>query len=271
MTQNSPDLRLLGLSSKEERVLIALRDGIDTPLLISRATKVSRPAVYATLGLLKSRGLATSHIRDGRKSWQLTERRELEKIFFETKRTLLQLSLGTQEVFGVDDAVVTVHKGKEAVHKLLGELMFHHQNERFYGLQGGVAAVNWHRVFSDKETNAFNRAIKKNSIIVEAILPQGWFEEQTKLLGIEWAKDFEGRATKTHVIDKSYFKHGGQVFVFRNSVYLIALGEEIVIEIRNSEIQKMILELFRFVQDNSRSIDANALLRKLIAEQLHVH
>jgi hypothetical protein len=46
----------------------------------------------------------------------------------------------------------------------------------------------------------------------------------------------------------------------------MALGEELVIEIRNSEIQKMLLAFIRFIQDNSRVIDANALLRSVIAE-----
>lgn len=46
----------------------------------------------------------------------------------------------------------------------------------------------------------------------------------------------------------------------------MALGEELVIEIRNSEIQKMLLAFIKFIQDNSRVIDANELLRKIIAE-----
>ena len=45
-----------------------------------------------------------------------------------------------------------------------------------------------------------------------------------------------------------------------------ALGEELVIEIRNSEIQKMLLTFIKFIQDNSRVIDANELLRSVIAE-----
>ncbi|MDP1690040.1 MAG: hypothetical protein Q8L52_02440 [bacterium] len=45
----------------------------------------------------------------------------------------------------------------------------------------------------------------------------------------------------------------------------MALGEELV-EVRNSEIQKMLLTFIKFMQDNSRVIDANALLRAVIAE-----
>lgn len=266
ITERQQNLSLLGLSKKAAGVLLALRSGADTPLLLSRATKVSRPAIYAILLNLKKRGIAESRIHAGRKFWKLVDRRELEQKFFETKRDLLQISPGTQEVFGIDDAVAIIHREKDTVRKLLGELMFDHKNERLFAFVGDNAAVNWNTVFSASETNAFNRAVKKNNIITEGVLPIGWFERQTKELGIEWAKDFEGRSAKTHVIAHEYFRHGAQLFVFKNSVYLIALGEELIIEIRHSEIQKMLLSMFRFIEDNSRLIDVNALLRKLIEE-----
>ncbi len=50
----------------------------------------------------------------------------------------------------------------------------------------------------------------------------------------------------------------------QESLYLIAMREEIIIEVRNSEIQKLILSMFRFMQDHSKKIDVNALLRALI-------
>jgi hypothetical protein len=106
--------------------------------------------------------------------------------------------------------------------------------------------------------------VKKNGIIVDALLPDGWFERQTRLLGVAWAKDFEGRTTRTHVVDEQYFKHGGQLYLFKNSIYLNAHNEELVIEIRNSEIQKMLMAFFLFMQDHSRVIDANEILRNLI-------
>lgn len=262
---DAKQVKLLGLTRKEVRVLSALNEGHDTPLLIALETRVSRPGVYDILKALKERGIVTTQIRAGRKTWMLRDRREIEQQFFETKRAVLGLHEGAQEVYGVDDAVVIVHRGKDAVRKLFGDLMSHYANERFYGFQGDVQAINWNSVFSVEETNAFNRAIKKNHIIFEGILPAGWFERQTKELGVEWARDFEGRSAETHVIGQEYFKHGGQLFVFKHSMYLIALGEEIVIEIKNSELQKMVLAMFRFIEDNSRTIDVNAILRKLIA------
>lgn len=260
------NLKLLGLSKKEQKVLTALQAGSDTPVKLSKVTDVSRTAIYAILLNLKKRGIVISHIQNGKKHWTLASEREVEETLYATKRTILKIPEGREEVHGLSDASVIIHRGKEAVRKLMNSLLSDHKNERFYGFQGDVAAINWNNVFSVDETNRFNRNIKKNSIIVEAVLPDGWFERQTRELGVEWAKDFEGRATKVNVIDQEYFAHGGQVFIFKQSIYLMALGEELVIEIRNSEIQKMLLAFFKFIQDNSQVIDANELLRKIIAE-----
>lgn len=247
-------------------MLSSLQDGINTPLLLTRATGVSRTAIYAILGNLKKRGLVHTRIVGGKKHWSLAPEREIEEVVYEAKRALLKIPEGREEVHGLSDASVIIHRGTEAVRKVLNEMLLDNKNERFYGFQGDVAAINWNKIFSVQETNAFNRAIKKNHIIAEAILPDGWFERETKNLGVEWAKDFEGRTTRVNIIDEEYFKHGGQMFIFRESIYLISLSEELIIEIRNSEIQRMMLSFFKFIQDNSQVIDANALLRTAIAE-----
>lgn len=248
-------------------MLDSLKNGLDTPLEVSRKTKVSRTAVYAILENLKERGFVSTHIRNGKKSWFLSPERDLDATIYDAKRVLLDIPEGREELHGITDATVIVHRGKEAVKKLMEDLWLHHKNERLYGFQGDVAAIGWNKIFTVEETNAFNRAVKKNGIIVEAILPDGWFERETRNLGVGWAKDFEGRTTRTHVVDEQYFKHGGQLYLFKNSIYLNAHNEELVVEIRNSEIQKMLMAFFRFMQDHSRVIDANDLLRTLIKRE----
>ncbi|HEX8994067.1 MAG TPA: hypothetical protein VF803_02335 [Candidatus Paceibacterota bacterium] len=196
----------------------------------------------------------------------LSDERSLEETIYSTKRELLNIPEGREEVHGLSDGTFIIHRGVQAIRVLMTNMFNAYKHERLYGFQGDVSAIGWSKIFSTEETNYFNRAIKKDKIIVEAVLPQGWFEEQSRTLGIAWAKDYEGRTARVNVIDPSYFGHGGQIWIFKSSLYLFALNEEIVIEIRNSEIQRMILALFRFMQDNSKLIDANELLRKVIAE-----
>jgi len=264
---SSETLRLLGLSRKELMVLDKLQKGLNTPVKISNVTNISRPAIYAILQNLKKRGLVESRIKIGKKQWHLVDEREIESRLYDVKRELLNLSKGRGEKNDKSDSTVVVHRGKSAVKALVNKIFFDHKGERFIGLQGDVPNIGWNQVFSIEETRLINQAIKKNGFIVESILPKGWFETQTKLSGLNWAKDFEGRTTRVNFMDPSYFEHGGQAWVFKKMLYLFDLSEEIIIEIRHSEIQKMILALFKFIQDNSRNIDVNQMLRDLIAKE----
>jgi hypothetical protein len=260
-------IRLLGLSRKEVEVLDALRAEKSTPLLISEYTKVSRPAIYEILVRLHKRGIIKSSIRDGKKYWSQAKERDLEQELYNIKKQFFDIEEGTEEVRGLSDSTVIVHRGATAIRKLIQDMFENHKDRRFYGIQGDNVVPGWNKIFSIEGTNELNRAIKKNGMIMEGILPHGFFERQTKALGQQWAKDFEGRAAVTHEIDEEYFQNAGQIFIFRNSLYLIAMNEEIIIEVRNSEIQKLILSMFRFIQDNSRKIDVNAILRELIKEE----
>lgn len=258
-------LKLLGLSKKEEKALAALQGGADTPLLLARTAKISRTAAYAILANLKKRGLVQSRITGGKKRWGLAPEHELEEALYTAKRALLKIPAGREEVRGLSDATVIVHRGQESIRKVLGELLFAHRNERFYALMGDLAGAEWNKLFPLQETNRFNRALKKNGIIAETVVQEGVLERQARELGVSWAKEFEGRTTRVNELGAEYFEHASQVFIFKQSIYLMALGEELVIEIRHSEIQKMLLAFFKFIQDNSRVIDANELLRSVIA------
>jgi hypothetical protein len=111
-----------------------------------------------------------------------------------------------------------------------------------------------------------NRNIKKNKFIIEAILPDGFFTRAFARMGAGWAKDFEGRTYRASLIDERYFDHTAEVFLFKDSVYLISMKEALVIEIRHSQIQKMLTQMAEFMQDNARVVDGNEALRRLINE-----
>lgn len=267
MELTSQQVKLLGLSKKEIAVLNALREGQNTPLLLSKSTNMSRAAIYEMLERLHRRGLIKKNILNGKKYWSQSKNNDLEQDLYELKKALFDIEDGVKEVHSVSDSSVVIHRGGKAIRKLLRDMMMENKNQRLYGIQGNVVTIGWDKVFGAEGTNELNRYIKSNHIITEGIMPHGWAEHQVAVMGKKWAEDFEGRMAVTHHIDNKYFEHGGQVFIFKNSLYLMAMNEEIVIEVRNSEIQKIILAMFRFIQDNSKKVDINETLRKLIANK----
>ena len=261
------NLSILDLSLKEEKVLLSVISGFGTPLSISHETKVTRPAVYDILLKLKKRGLVQSKIKEGKKSWHTVDQKELASSLYETKKVLLGLSDGREEVEGVDDSLIVLHRGKDAVRKILHEMFQSRHHERFLGLSGLSPISDWMTLMGPDEISAVNRTIKKNSLITELIAPEGWIQEHYGAIGKEWAMDYEGRTASTVYADKKYFDHGAQLFAFKDALYLLALGDQLIIEIRHSAIQKMILSMYAFMKDRGERIDANNLLRELMEKE----
>jgi len=260
-------IRLLGLSNNEILTLEALLEGENTPLLISRKTKISRPSVYDTLKKLRERSLIKTNVKNGKKYWSINKTQNIENELFNTKKELLRMGKGVKEIQDIDESTIIVHKGKEAVQKVIFDIVEKHKDKRLQTIQGDGVVEGWNKTMGLDKINKTNRLIKKNLIISEIIFPYGLFEKQIKNLGKQWIKDFEGRAAVAHEIDEKYFDHAGQIWIFKNSLYLIDMNDEVVIEIRKSEIRKLILSMFRFIQDNAHKFDLNARLRKLLAEQ----
>ena len=260
-------LRILDLSTKEKKVLLALQGGHTTPLTIAKATKVTRPAVYDIFKKLKKRGLIESHIKDGKKSWGMESEKELADTLYEAKKVLLKFSDGSEELHGVSDSVVTVHRGKEALKKVIFAMIKDRKNERFLGLSDFSPELldeGWLTVLTAEDIHEFNRIVKKNAIIAELIAPYGWIDEHYKAMGDSWAKDYEGRAASSVYLDKKYFQHSGQIFAFSDALFLLALKDQLIIEIRHSDIQKMILGMYAFMKESGKPVDVNRRLRELM-------
>lgn len=257
-------LKILDLSVKEERVLLALQAGHFTVADIAICAKVTRPSVYDILKKLKKRNLAESKIRAGKKSWHIVDQRELASSLYEAKKVLLGLSDGREEAQGVDDSLIVLHRGKEAVSKILHEMFQSRHHERFLALTGVSPISDWMTLMTPSEISEANRIIKKNALITELIAPNGWIEEHFRTMGKEWAVDYEGRTASTVCVDRKYFDHSAQLFAFKDALYLLALDDQLIIEIRHSAIQKMILSMYAFMKEHGQKIDANRLLRELM-------
>lgn len=260
-------IRLLGLSNKETCTLEALINGVNTPLLISRLAKISRPAVYDILEKLKNRGIVEINLKNGKKYWSIKKSRKIAEELFNTKKELLKIDEGVNEIQDKGDSTVIVHRGKEAVKNVIFDIIEKHKEERLLTIQGDGVVSGWNKTIGVDTTNKINRLTKKNSIITEIIFPQNLFERQVKEMGRKWLEDFEGRPAVFHEIDKKYFDHAGQIWIFKKSLYLIDMEGETIIEIRKSEILKLIVSMYRFIQNNSKKIDLNSRLRQLIEKE----
>lgn len=240
--------KLLDLSNKEAKVFISLREGEKTVQEIALDTKVSRPSVYDILKKLKARGLVTSQILNKKKTWSIESERSLAENLYNTKKAILNFADGAEEADAneITDGLVVIHRGDVAVKKVIMNMIHNRKNERFlaYTPISDILDKGWLTIFTEDEINQFNRLIKKNGIISELIAPEGWVEKHYAAMGDSWARDYEGRASSAVYLPERYFHHTGQIFAFKDAMYLLALNDKMVIEIRHSDIQRMILAMY---------------------------
>jgi len=258
------DLKLLFLSKKERVVLTGLKAGLRTPLLLHIETKISRTAVYHILKVLRARGLAYSYKEKGKFYVRIATEKEMADILYETKKELLAFTDGKDEIVGNKDSVVIVHRGVEALRACYHEMFTKYKENRFIGVQGHNTYQFYKDTIGLKTINKANALIKKNKIISEGILAEGSIEKLYALFGDEWAKEYGGRMANIHALDQKYFKHGGEIFIFKDTVYLLAVADLIIIEIRHSDIAVVITMLIKYIMDTTRTIDVNKRLRELM-------
>ena len=260
-------LDLLQLTSHEAEVFLLLqRDPLSTPLSLSRKCSIPRASIYVALETLKKRGLAQHRRVDKKSLWSLASEKDLADTLYETKKAIFGFVDGKEEVGGVTDGVVTVHRGKEAVKKVIMSMIADRKNERFlcYTSFSDIIDKGWLTIFTPEEMNEWNRIIKKNGIISELVAPEGWIEKHFEMMGVTWAKDYEGRTSSAVYLPEKYFQHSGQIFAFKDVMYLLALNDKMIIEIRHSDIQTMILAMYSFMKERGEVIDVNSRLRGLM-------
>ena len=253
--------------SENEQVILDLMDKHSTPVALAKHCSIPRPTVYITLDKLHDRGLVLRHKYANKVHWRKNSEENIENLINETKQYLLKNS-GSQGKISISNNIqISIHKGQKQISKLLLDMIQRFPEDRMIMISGSLVADSWNRVLGLEKINSFNRAVKEVGMITELVTSKKWFIEQANLFGVEWAKDFEGRSTRVQNIDNKYLDYSSQIFILKNRVYLFSMEDEVIIEIKNAEIVKLLVSLTRFIQDHSEVFDTNALLREFIAQK----
>jgi DNA-binding MarR family transcriptional regulator len=258
--------KTFGLSKKGAQVLATIQAGYYTPVQISKQTNISRPAIYAILTQLAEQGLVNERTHGNARTWQIASATQINKLLEQAKSEILGSTEEKEVMYHGRDVEIKVYRGAKTISELMRYIFQQHKDEICIGIQGDNVYAGWRDLLGIETINDLNKSIKKNGLINQAIVPQGHYSRAVDTMGIEWAQHFEGRAYRANEIDEMYFNHKGEMFLFKDSVYLISMTEELVIEIKNSHIQKMLLSLVQYVQNTAHVVDGNELLRELMAK-----
>ncbi len=262
---NTP-FKAFGLSGTASAVLAQVKAGRETPVQISKETDISRPAIYAILAQLEEQGLVTRHAVKGAARWRVASASQINRLLERAREEILGSKEEREVLYQEDNVGVKVYRGRKTISEVMRYIFQEHRGQTCIGFQGDNVFADWRDLLGAETINDLNKSIKKNGMVIQVIVPEGSFERSFDIMGLEWAKHFEGRAYRVNEISDDYFKHKGEMFLFKDSVYLISMREQVVIEIQHSQIQKMLYLLFEYVQDTSKVIDGNEILRQLMAK-----
>ncbi len=257
---------LLLLSKNETEILELVKEkGQATPLSLAKSCKIPRPTIYITLDKLKDRGLIRSRKLDRKKIWELTKTTEMREHIEDLKNVLTGDKRTYDKIQVTEDTDLTIHRGADAILNLFKKFAGDHNGKRLMGMSGNLSADAWKDTIPLSDINTINSKIKEQGLLTEMISSEGWFKQQARMFGKNWVENFIGRATQVHFIDNTYLDYSSQIFVFGSELYLVSMRERLFIEVKNKQIAALIISLLKFVEDKSKSVDINQILKGMIS------
>lgn len=254
---------ILGLSENEKEVLELLPEHA-TPLSLARAASIPRPTVYITLKKLEARGLVRQKKEGKRHYWTPHLPKDILQDLAHCKMHIAEEEERAEHMLLSDDTSVRIHKGKDAIVSVLMRMIKHNGGARMICIQGNHVGGSWGKALDPREINRINNMIKERKVITEIVTSLNWFKLQANMFGNDWIKGFEGRTSKINLVADEYLDYESQIFLSGKSAYIFHMPEETAIEISNASIVKMLRSMIVFAQDNSKTVDGNAILRQLL-------
>jgi predicted transcriptional regulator len=221
-------------TNEEKSVLKALRK-LNTPLKISRETKIPRPTVYFILEKLKTRGLVKKE-KIGKKSiWLLKNNIEVsDGNEIETHKNL--------KVYDSPELII------DFLYKFI-----HNGTSRFQFFNGDHNPKYWGEHIKTDEVVKLNNLIRDNNLVSDVISSTSFIRQNEDVLGQEWTNSFVDKPTEYHVLDSKYTNFNSQIILQKGKVFIMNIEKPVVFEISDPDIYKCFLSIFEFIKDHTKT------------------
>lgn len=259
---------LLALTPIENKVLFAIEK---TPLNMSGlavSTKIPRTTLYTAIDSLKKRGLISTRKIGKAVVISPTPKETIRDMLAEAS-SVYDADGNTKIIKKHDDGKrsgFTVVSGKKAMLKVW-EGLAQRDTKRFYAIQPTRSMVHTIERFKPGEFIPINNAIKKNRIIVDAILKEDSFPTYMEMhkrepnIQRDIVKSFIGRMAETTLIRNEYLNNNAEIYITSRSAFLMNWEQEIGIKIENKDMIDLLTEMFQLAKSHGKKIDLNEYMR----------
>ena len=255
---------LMGLSPLEERILRMLDNELRGVADIARTISRSYQTTEYMLGKLHTQGWLKRIRRNKRTLWTREDKEfHVERLDNLMGRLFTKESTKNLRAYASEDAHLL--EGKQAlVDVYKNAYSERNRQQRLYGTETIETTELLATYLGQKKTESMNIRAIENKVLTSVLLPKSYYEHFGRELGLKWLKSFEGRASKTYLIEDEFLTGFSDISIFNNTVHLLNWEDELVLEIKNPALVSMLTHCFGFIQMAGRKIDQNQHIRELI-------
>jgi predicted transcriptional regulator len=257
MKLSDEDSNMLGLSSREKRILSALTKPL-SPVKISSETNIPRTTINYILKQLVKRKLVQMTKLGKRNQYTATQEIDIRS---EKKSVHLKVS---------DQSEFYIHIGIEDVIRAFYRIAQSNKNERVRAIQPNKSWKLVHLKLTPDQLISFNHAIIENKIIVDAVVQDNaytLYRDELKLKKIvrnDVAKSLMNRMADYTTVPYRWFDYNAEIWIYSQTVFFINWDKCIGIEITNSDIMNIIKDMYEFVKAGGNKLDHNKAMQELL-------
>ena len=261
--------KLLGFSQHEAKIWKSLETDSYNISELATLTKFPRTTLYTALASLKKRGFITTHAKG--RSVIVSPLPERDMSLLLTQGALSFTKGGNMRIAHKEknNSGFTVIYGKNAMLKVW-ESLAERKTKRVYAIQPSRSLLNTIKLFKPGEFIPLNTAIKKNKVIVDAIMREDGlptylnFHKDNPKIQKEILESFAGRMADTTLVKNSYLNNNAELLVTPRSAFLMNWENQVGIEIENKDMIELLKELFELAKGYGKKIDFNEYIKNYL-------
>lgn len=273
---NEESRQLLGLSEHENTVLFVLGDDAWNITALSKEAEIKRTSLYPILGRIHERGLVKKVRKGKRTLWKRISAPELQdKLFALAERHKGQDTVRKEEVgiIASQESEYHLYRGEEKLFQIYESFGMLAKNTRLYGIQPNISAYSVMKKFPYDRLVKINGNIKKNQIIVEALLQENFLEYYVAHLKKEGKSKekirellsaYGGRLAITTYVPKDTLDFDSELFFYRDVVTFLDWQEMVAVVIKNKDIAGIMKDLFELMKLSGQRVDQNPKVNELV-------
>lgn len=256
----------IGLSPKEQAVFKALYAlGSATLTVLAKKARCPRTTLYPILQRLSDRGFVQRIRVANHFEWQAVEAPVLYRILREQMhefKTALPLFEALRQMASISNKKqdFVFYESREGVRRAYESMLQLKPYERVFTIEGNGSVLRKMKSFRGSYITDWQAALKRKKIILESLIGE---KSVHALQNTEESvrKAHKGRTVITTVLPDEWMDFSIDLLMFRKTVTLISIEENLALSINNPRISEFFHKIFLLMQGLGKRVDLNAMLK----------